>query len=837
MKFECESCHAQYMIADEKVGKRGVKVKCKKCQHIIIVRPDAGGAGAKAESADKGSSPKAPSAAKATAEPAAQRTSTKNADGAGARSSERKKNAPEKAAVELATVAGAPPPGLDLMAGPADDGAGSFAPAAAPDPSAQSTKRGGADEPAPSPLASSDEASAGSLQERAAPAAEIGDQTQITANPSTGVAVDGPKKPDDRTELGAPFGGKADAPVAAAATKRADKSKGAPGAQKPTAPSSDDALGDQLNGAFNAMFVPATGTDPSGPDPSGPDPSGDDERGPTRVLDQEAVDALRKSSVGGAAVVAKAAAGADDGPPDQVWHVAIDDQDVGPLSLAEVGRHIEGGRVQRDSLVWKTGMGDWLPAGNVPAVRALFNKVPAARTARADDAARNNKRPSAGAGDIAVPGIALEASAPPAKGVGASPFDESDDPSWHPHGLTDVYQAANLAETAGAGIGGMGMGPAIGGGAGGDPEWRPAAASALASLVNDEISRLEERPPVSDMLSPGDDASFGAPPFADLRGGVDLAGPEVSGLLGRGPSHPPMNASFDAGPLPPAFPPSQGFMPPPQAGLSPFVLGGGAILVVAVIVLVAVVAVVALKGGDHGPKIVDVGGKLFVVGPDGSSTPLNGEDNAKPAIEVAPTIVKPIEGAVAIVPPLPAVVPVLAAAVDPAAPPAALDGTRLDGATASATAPDKERRGRSRSRDPAPRRDDPTPSRPGSDAPRREGACDPVLDFDCKAGTPSASSASAKEAPKEVLSKADVLVVVKANMGSVESCGRKNNVAGVIKMSWKIEPNGKTSEVAVADSKFAGTPVGNCVTGEIKGWRFPASKTSTPVSFPIKLGG
>ena len=30
MKFECDSCHAQYMIADEKVGKRGVKVKCKR---------------------------------------------------------------------------------------------------------------------------------------------------------------------------------------------------------------------------------------------------------------------------------------------------------------------------------------------------------------------------------------------------------------------------------------------------------------------------------------------------------------------------------------------------------------------------------------------------------------------------------------------------------------------------------------------------------------------------------------------------------------------------------------------------------------------------------------
>lgn len=38
MKFFCDQCNAQYMIADEKVGPRGVKVKCKKCQHVIVVK-------------------------------------------------------------------------------------------------------------------------------------------------------------------------------------------------------------------------------------------------------------------------------------------------------------------------------------------------------------------------------------------------------------------------------------------------------------------------------------------------------------------------------------------------------------------------------------------------------------------------------------------------------------------------------------------------------------------------------------------------------------------------------------------------------------------------------
>lgn len=40
MKFSCDQCQAQYMIADEKVGSKGVKVRCKKCSHIISVTKD-----------------------------------------------------------------------------------------------------------------------------------------------------------------------------------------------------------------------------------------------------------------------------------------------------------------------------------------------------------------------------------------------------------------------------------------------------------------------------------------------------------------------------------------------------------------------------------------------------------------------------------------------------------------------------------------------------------------------------------------------------------------------------------------------------------------------------
>jgi predicted Zn finger-like uncharacterized protein len=38
MKFTCDSCSAQYMISDEKVGPSGVKVRCKKCGNVVLVR-------------------------------------------------------------------------------------------------------------------------------------------------------------------------------------------------------------------------------------------------------------------------------------------------------------------------------------------------------------------------------------------------------------------------------------------------------------------------------------------------------------------------------------------------------------------------------------------------------------------------------------------------------------------------------------------------------------------------------------------------------------------------------------------------------------------------------
>ena len=59
MRFVCDSCRAQYMISDEKVGPKGVKVRCKKCGFVIWVRhpEDAQAAAAAEESAAREAPP------------------------------------------------------------------------------------------------------------------------------------------------------------------------------------------------------------------------------------------------------------------------------------------------------------------------------------------------------------------------------------------------------------------------------------------------------------------------------------------------------------------------------------------------------------------------------------------------------------------------------------------------------------------------------------------------------------------------------------------------------------------------------------------------------------
>jgi GYF domain 2 len=59
-----------------------------------------------------------------------------------------------------------------------------------------------------------------------------------------------------------------------------------------------------------------------------------------------------------------------------VWFVIIRGQQAGPLSRAEVGLEFATGDIDAESLVWRHGMGGWLPAAQAPELASLFVPPP-----------------------------------------------------------------------------------------------------------------------------------------------------------------------------------------------------------------------------------------------------------------------------------------------------------------------------------------------------------------------------------------------------------------------------------------------------------------------------
>ena len=64
-------------------------------------------------------------------------------------------------------------------------------------------------------------------------------------------------------------------------------------------------------------------------------------------------------------------------PVEDEWHVGINGVPVGPMRRDEVKRKIATGAVGPDSLVWREGMDDWRPLGEVTELSALLAPPPA----------------------------------------------------------------------------------------------------------------------------------------------------------------------------------------------------------------------------------------------------------------------------------------------------------------------------------------------------------------------------------------------------------------------------------------------------------------------------
>lgn len=63
-------------------------------------------------------------------------------------------------------------------------------------------------------------------------------------------------------------------------------------------------------------------------------------------------------------------------PPTIGFHIAINGQSQGPFEMMTLQQYVKTGQLTRDTLVWKQGMAQWLPAGQVVELANLFATMP-----------------------------------------------------------------------------------------------------------------------------------------------------------------------------------------------------------------------------------------------------------------------------------------------------------------------------------------------------------------------------------------------------------------------------------------------------------------------------
>src|SRR6185369_540675 len=71
-------------------------------------------------------------------------------------------------------------------------------------------------------------------------------------------------------------------------------------------------------------------------------------------------------------------AGAPPAADDAIWHVVINQDQVGPMTAGEVEQRLGAGEIDVESYVWREGFADWLPLAQVDVFAHLASSAPAA---------------------------------------------------------------------------------------------------------------------------------------------------------------------------------------------------------------------------------------------------------------------------------------------------------------------------------------------------------------------------------------------------------------------------------------------------------------------------
>jgi predicted Zn finger-like uncharacterized protein len=529
----------------------------------------------------------------------------------------------------------------------------------------------------------------------------------------------------------------------------------------------------------------------------------------------------------------KAAAPAND------WYVAIDEKQVGPLTVEKMKEHWDRGEVGPDSLCWRQGFGDWIPLSDVAELASVLAPRPAKPVIVAPSPVSTS-----------VPAV-------------SAPVESAFSAGAAPKNTRPEIPAAPA----------LGVEPTSSG-------WKPSAASVLASLVKEENEAMSKPPP-----KPAVEEKPAAPGLLDLPPPEPAFAPAARAtpmMAAAEPVRAPQPAPYAPAPAyaqpAPAYaqpqPAYAGYPQPAYPGYPPPAVpgqGGGNKTVIFASIGVAAVALLGLVGylvfGKSSP-------------PPPEPTPM-ASANTQPATRppepapAPPPEVKPPPAAVAnpgtptpapgtTPTPAPGTTPAPGATTPPAVatatptpppamtpPPPAVAETVAKTGSGSRT----ERTG-STSRVGSTPREGKTESVGSAATPPKPPKPDDGLDDDFddlfkkpgekKPGNSATATPSTYIPPEpgggnvqEKLGQSDIMAVVLANKPAIMKCvgdQRKKDpdVSGKLVMRWTIQTSGRTTSVTVKTDEFKKTLMATCITGLIKGWTFPKHrKQGDPIDFPF----
>lgn len=531
----------------------------------------------------------------------------------------------------------------------------------------------------------------------------------------------------------------------------------------------------------------------------------------------------------------------DAADPSAVWHLVINQEQVGPLTDAEVRQRFASGEVDLETYTWQEGFDNWAPLGQVSA----FADLAGGGAAAADPVA--NMFGSAGAEDNAT-----VQSDPADLFASAGGGGGGDDAASDLFGSGPAAAAGGESEGGGlfgggdaqAGVGGVQMSA--------EAEKRLRGErnenSVLFSLNN--LAALASETPKA-ASGGGGGGGGGAKPVLTNTGGSEGSGlidiramaNVYHGNKGGGAAGGGTGSDSD---LPVFGQTSFSSAAPiilPAAGASNsnkplyIMLGVIGVLVVAA----AILLVIVVKGSDDGdsdqPNVAaaNTGGDQPAANPNAdkkSATTPNKTDGTDKAPDTPKTDTPKTD--------------TNTATGDPPTDTKPPSDTKKSDSSAGASRPSSSKKKRSSSS--SKKKSTKEPTKVATKKKSSGGKC--LDEVGClladsppsccskfsKKKTkkkPSGGSTSGSTSGKEKLSRADISGGMSKIRGRVSACGSRHAGKGTVNLKVKVGSNGRVSSVSVKSSPNAA--LGNCAASAVKKAKFPASQKGISFTYPFKF--